>query len=304
MTKVLILDAGHGLNTYGKRTPDDIREWTLNDEVCDKIKRYLEPYDIRVVRADDPTGKTDVPLKDRKYIAVREKADMYLAIHHNASGDEFTNVSGVETFWRVEKWKPLGQMLVDEMALQTGLRNRGTHYGKFLVINSQTIPSILCEGGFMNGTYDSYYIRSDKGTSDYARAVANVVVRYLKLDFKGTSPKPAGQLYRVRKTWADANSQIGAFSDLENAIALANRHPGYKVFDATGNPVYPTVNARGKRVVLKNDPLYVSATADQPSTYVSGVYYLADGVEVNGRYRITNNPELIGVTGWVNARDI
>lgn len=45
------------------------------------------------------------------------------------------------------------------------------------------------------------------------------------------------QLYRVRKSWADAKSQIGAFSSLENAKKACKN--GYAVFDSNGKQVYP-----------------------------------------------------------------
>ena len=45
------------------------------------------------------------------------------------------------------------------------------------------------------------------------------------------------QLYRVRKTWSDAKSQIGAFSSLENAKKACKA--GYSVFDSSGKQVYP-----------------------------------------------------------------
>lgn len=51
----------------------------------------------------------------------------------------------------------------------------------------------------------------------------------------GTS---SGQLYRVRKTWADAASQKGAFRVLDNAKRCANENAGYSVFDETGKAVY------------------------------------------------------------------
>lgn len=47
------------------------------------------------------------------------------------------------------------------------------------------------------------------------------------------------ELYRVRKTWADAKSQVGAYKVLANAKISADAHPGYSVFDADGNVVYP-----------------------------------------------------------------
>ena len=50
-----------------------------------------------------------------------------------------------------------------------------------------------------------------------------------------SSPK---QLYRVRKSWSDAKSQIGAFSSLENAKKACKA--GSVVFDSNGKQVYPT----------------------------------------------------------------
>lgn len=44
--------------------------------------------------------------------------------------------------------------------------------------------------------------------------------------------------YRVRKTWADAKSQIGAFRVLENAKNCADENPGYRVFDVNGVNIY------------------------------------------------------------------
>lgn len=45
-------------------------------------------------------------------------------------------------------------------------------------------------------------------------------------------------LYRVRKTWADAKSQKGAFKSLENAKRCANDNAGYSVFDESGKVLY------------------------------------------------------------------
>ena len=44
--------------------------------------------------------------------------------------------------------------------------------------------------------------------------------------------------YRVRKSWADAKSQKGAYKILDNAKKCADQNPGYKVFDVDGKVVY------------------------------------------------------------------
>ena len=55
--------------------------------------------------------------------------------------------------------------------------------------------------------------------------------------------KPIKQvIYRVRKDWSKPNTQIGAYSVLENAIkACSEAGPEYKVFDEEGKIVYPEV---------------------------------------------------------------
>lgn len=60
------------------------------------------------------------------------------------------------------------------------------------------------------------------------------------------APKPTPtptQVYRVRKTWEDAQSQIGAFGNLESAKDLADKNAGFEVYDNSGKVVYPVVKA-------------------------------------------------------------
>lgn len=50
-------------------------------------------------------------------------------------------------------------------------------------------------------------------------------------------PSASGQMYRIRKTWDDAASQIGAYTNLDYAKAACK--DGYAVFDAAGTQVWP-----------------------------------------------------------------
>lgn len=55
----------------------------------------------------------------------------------------------------------------------------------------------------------------------------------------GAGPSaPAEVWYRVRKTWADAASQKGAFHSLANAKKCADENSGYSVFDESGKVLY------------------------------------------------------------------
>lgn len=63
------------------------------------------------------------------------------------------------------------------------------------------------------------------------------------VSFKATPEQKASTAgtgyYRVRKSWEDADSQIGAFKDKNNAINLCKNNSGYRVYDDPGNEIYP-----------------------------------------------------------------
>jgi len=55
---------------------------------------------------------------------------------------------------------------------------------------------------------------------------------------KATTSTTTDIIYRIRKTWADAGSQKGAYRNLESAKNICDQNPGYSVFDEDGNAVY------------------------------------------------------------------
>lgn len=58
-------------------------------------------------------------------------------------------------------------------------------------------------------------------------------------------------LYRVRKSWANAASQVGAYSNLDNAKkACDSAGKAYSVFDSNGNVVYPMDNTYRVKVMV------------------------------------------------------
>lgn len=65
----------------------------------------------------------------------------------------------------------------------------------------------------------------------------------------GTS---SSELYRVRKSWADSKSQIGAYKILANAKKKADKNKGYKVFNSSGVCVYPESSASAINAVTAN----------------------------------------------------
>lgn len=194
MSKIIALDAGHGLNTAGKQTPDGIKEWTLNDKVRDKVVEILNVYDVSFIFPDNNEGNVDEGLTTRKGMYVNGHADAAISIHHNALTGTWNDATGIEVFVdknATEADLRLAQLIHDKLAAYTGLKGRGVKRANFTVIYQNQIPAVLTEGGFMDSNNDYKVITSEQGQDAYARAVAESLIEFCGLTKKEVVPQPA-----------------------------------------------------------------------------------------------------------------
>ena len=82
------------------------------------------------------------------------------------------------------------------------------------------------------------------------------------------NPETVGGWYRVRKAWADAPSQKGAFKSLEKAKKCADENPGHSVFDESGKAVYTGAAFQPYlvRVSIPDLNIRVAPGTDKPKT--------------------------------------
>src|SRR5690625_3151349 len=215
MTKVIAMDAGHGINTAGKRSPAGEREWTFNNKVAKALINQLNTYqNAQVVRLDDPSGKRDVPLKERTDKANKAKADILISLHHNAFQGKWGNHTGTETYHypTSSNGKKLARAIHPAVVKAYGLRDRGIKSANFHMLRESKMPAILIEGGFMDSNIDIKKLRDDKVLERAGKNIADAVAAYFKLKKKPKPKKEKGKLYKV---------QIGAFSSKKNAEAQA-----------------------------------------------------------------------------------
>lgn len=191
-TKTVALDCGHGLNTSGKQTPDGIKEWDLNDKVRDKVVTMLKDYDVKFIFPDNNEGIVDEGLTKRRTIYVNAKVDAAVSIHHNAYKGTWCTATGVEVY--VDKNctaadRNLAECIYSGLVPNTGLKGRGIKAANWTVINQNSVPAVLVEGGFMDNKKDHAVITSDEGQTAYAKAVADGLIKFLNLQKKKTTTK-------------------------------------------------------------------------------------------------------------------
>ena len=172
-----------------------------------------------------------------------------------------------------------------------GIKALQNHTGTY----TGNMRSALTKAGFQLLTDSKYLISGDyllPGDillNDGHHTATNVTVgKKVKDQWKPTSATPVTPMpvvtkyYRVRKSWAEKSSQIGAFTVFQNARNCVDANPGYAAFDDNGNQVYPAVAQEFKPYLVKvsiSDLNYRKgpSTSDESYGYIPvGVYTIVD----------------------------
>lgn len=299
-TYLVALDAGHGLNTAGKQTPDGIKEWTLNDKVCDKITLFLSDYNVVVIRTDNNEGNTDEKLAARRTMYVNADAVLAVSVHHNANTGTWNSATGTEVYTDrnyTEQDQRLAELIHENMVKYTGLRGRGIKRSDFTVITQNRIPAVLVEGGFMDSKNDYAIITSEAGQEAYARAVADAIIEFLGLTKKAepiVKPSNNGFSQEV-KDWQDAaiadgfrfpkygaDGKWGAECESVAKVAVVKQR-----FNSEKKPIYKYPNLT--RIVQKKVDVEIDGKCGDDT---------GDGIErYQGNHGLTQD-RCVGINTW------
>ena len=218
----IVLDAGHGYNTKGKQSPNGIKEYEINRAIAIYTRDLLQSYkNVTVIFSH--SDERDIPLKERSTIANVQKADCFISIHANASGDGATwnDANGIETFIFTSaspKARSLAEKTQKNLITATGLKNRGVKTANFQILRETNMPAILIECGFMTHQTEVQLLRSETYQKTCAEAIAKSIIEEFKLEKKPQAvrlnPSTSQGIYKV---------QIGTFQSKQNATALANK---------------------------------------------------------------------------------
>ncbi|SDB96162.1 N-acetylmuramoyl-L-alanine amidase [Shouchella lonarensis] len=176
--------AGHGGNnsTPGKRSPDNEFEWDFNNKVVLSAIAVLEASGAQVLRLDDASGKTDVPLKTRTDRANSWGADVYVSVHHNAVREGvWGDHGGTETYTQNGNY-PSTERLAKEIhkciVKAMGLRDRGLKKANFHITRETRMHAVLTEAGFMDSRTDIKVLRDDSKLRAQGEAIAEGILAH------------------------------------------------------------------------------------------------------------------------------
>lgn len=298
------IDAGH----YGKYNQSPVIKSYYESEMTWKLHLYLkaelESYGIEVITTRESQGK-DLSLSARGRMS--QDCDFFISLHSNATSSESpdytvaccqiddsrTNIDNIS--------QTLGKKLA--AVVNTLMSSKGNYqiykrvgnynkdyYGVLRSAKEVGTPAVLLEHGFHTNRANTEFLLNDNNLRTLANAEAQIIAEYFGIN----KPVSETTIYRIRKTWGDAKSQIGAFANLDNAKKACKE--GYSVFDENGNVVYTITNT-----TEKVETPVVNPTPAKPTIEKVNVTYR---VYSNGKWwsEITNfnNDNSMGYSGAKN----
>lgn len=112
--------------------------------------------------------------------------------------------------------------------------------------------------------------------AEYGQTIYN---KYIKVENKEEVKVEIKKYYRVRKSWEDSKSQLGAYTNLENAKKACKT--GYSVFDWNGKKVYPTETKVENNIYIVKKGDTLSKISKDNNTTVSVLQKLNNIKNVN-----------------------
>lgn len=198
MAYKVAIDAGHGSNTAGKRTPDGYREHYINVKCANYFDIAMKRCGIETVRIawDDTisTDDVDVALSTRQKQIKNAGCNISVSWHANAygNGSTYNSARGIETLIhnnasKVGDSRNLANKVQTLLIRGTTQKNRGVKTSNLAMCNCTamgTKASILIEIGFMTNQYEANLMKTDAFCKECAEEAAKGVCEYLGVTYK------------------------------------------------------------------------------------------------------------------------
>jgi len=234
----IVLNAGHGMNTSGKRTPDGMREFEFNSAVAEYMKAELLTYNgIEIKFTHDPTGKVDVRRSTRIANGKAWGNDLWVGIHANAFGNGWSDAHGIETFVAViasNTSVELANAVQTALVKEIGLANRGVKRSNFDEVALTKCPAILIEHAFMTNREEAELLKSDAFRRKCALSNSRAIAEFfglVKIGEPVPTPKPEVIVEQVQPQGLDIDGYLGA-----ETIKALQRHFGTPVDGVISKP--------------------------------------------------------------------
>ena len=305
MYYLITIEAGHGMNTAGKRTPTFpeggiMRENEFNEGAVKYFKELfaytpnVEIYDVAIEVEDTPLA-TRVARANKRLAEVQAKygkenvKSVHVSIHANAYLAKWGTWGGQGVFYRgtSTEGKKLAGIVLEELKKGTILRDRGADPANFYMVKYPIAPSVLVESAFMDNLEEARLLKTEEFRKETGEDVARGVARYLGI---AIVPKPIP----VTSSSPVVEKPIVGLEPLSGLVTVT-----YEGADGLNVRREPFVEDNIETVVKKDEVFtVVGITSNGFYKLKSGLYISANEKYVSFKKPVVVAPKVFGI---VNA---
>lgn len=188
--KIIAIDAGHGSNTAGKRTPAGYREHWINVRCSYFFEKAVKRCGFGTIRSgwNDTNAKDDPdPSVTSRENAIRASgADAVISWHANAYQNAWNSAQGVSTIIHITENKrgdseKLAKLIQAELIKGTDQKNRGVKTGNFGMCNAVYMKcdaAVIIETGFMTNQREADLMQTDEFCREQAEDACRGLCAY------------------------------------------------------------------------------------------------------------------------------
>ena len=281
------IDAGHGSDTAGKRTPDGYREHWINVKTAYYCEQLLQQHGVETVRIAwndlNATDDSNVPLTTRQAQIKAAGCDYAVSMHANAygSGSSYNSAEGVSTHIHNQVSKrgdsqSMATFIQSELIKGTAQKNRGVVPQELAMCNCNAMnvkAACLVEIAFMTNQREAELMKTDAFCKEQGEDVARGILKYLNIPVQGSTTK------------VETVTTGGAATKLTNPIANTNQNLVFTV---------------GQKVKLQKGATYIGGKVPANWVYNATLYVR----KIDGANITVSTLKIGAITGVVNATNL
>lgn len=186
---VVVIDAGHGGIDPGKVGINQALEKDINLVIAEKVKRYLELSDVKVIMTregeeglyqPEDSNKKVQDMKNRVALIDSSGADLAVSIHQNSYSEEY--VKGAQVFYYATslEGKAMAETMQRTMAgvLDRENRREAKANDSYYLLKKTKTPIIITECGFLSNSEEAGLLTDESYQDRVAWAIHLGILRY------------------------------------------------------------------------------------------------------------------------------
>lgn len=186
----VVIDAGHGGNDPGKIGINGAQEKEVNLQIAEKLKKYLEANDVRVVmtREEDrglydegASNKKVQDMKRRIQIIDETAPQITVSIHQNSYPEEYVHGAQVFFYTGSREGQELAELIQRQLVDKADPENKRQIKANdsYYLLKKTGVPIVIVECGFLSNSEEAQKLCSDEYQEELAWAIHMGILQYL-----------------------------------------------------------------------------------------------------------------------------